>query len=48
MIAVVTKTDLVGPEKLAEHLLAVSALADFAESCRSAPSPVTRSTSSPT
>jgi GTP-binding protein Era len=31
VIAVVTKVDLVSPQKLAEHLLAVSALHDFAE-----------------
>ena len=31
VIAVVTKVDLVGPQKLAEHLLAVSELYDFAE-----------------
>jgi len=31
VIAVVTKVDLVGPQRLAEHLLAVSELYDFAE-----------------
>jgi GTP-binding protein Era len=31
VVAVVTKVDLVGPEALAEHLLAVSGLYDFAE-----------------
>ncbi|GIF26400.1 GTP-binding protein Era [Actinoplanes tereljensis] len=31
VIAVVTKVDLVGPQRLAEHLLAVSKLYDFAE-----------------
>lgn len=31
VFAVVTKVDLVSPQKLAEHLLAVSALHDFAE-----------------
>jgi GTP-binding protein Era len=31
IIAVVTKVDLVGPEKLAQHLLAVSELYDFAD-----------------
>jgi GTP-binding protein Era len=34
VMAVVTKTDLVGKQQLAEQLLAVSRLGDFADVCR--------------